>query len=490
MKSPLNYIFIILIFVLSTSSKPEDEFYKELYRPQFHFTPGKNLVKEPAAMVFSNGRYHLFYEYGDSTILSDKIEWGHAVSTDLIHWEHLPPAISMDKSGCSINSGSIVLDHNNSFGLQNGSTKTMIAFYSGKGCGVSCSYSKDDGNTWEKLFDMPILSFEGSEDIASPKVFWHEESGKWVMLLSRMPKENGMLKGITFYNSDNLKDWEETSHFPLLSVSPDLFKLNVDKRDNETKWILSGDGGSYYMGSFDGKSFTTESPLLKSDFGGSLVGSKTWVNLPKTNNRIIQMAALSGGEYPGMLFNGQMSFPCELTLKTFSDGVHLLRNPIKELELLHGKLNSWKNKNIIPGIKNNILKNIKGDCKHFICTFDSKTSDNFGLMVRHSKKAVGTEILYDVKRGVLYCLGTNVPLKTNDNKLVLEILVDRSSIEIFANNGDKVISKCFTPDEESIGYEIFTNGGELLIDQMDIYDMNSSWYESKNKMSLPFGKNK
>ena len=490
MKSPLNYIFIILILVLSTSSKPEDDFYKELYRPQYHFTPEKNLLKEPAALVYSNNKYHLFYEYSDSTGQMSKTVWGHAVSTDLVHWQHLPVAISKDQSGCSVNSGSIVLDHNNTLGLQEGIPKTMVAFYSGKGCGVFISYSTDDGNTWEKLNDLPILAFEDSENISSPKVFWHEESGKWVMILSRIPNENGLLKGISFYNSENLKDWKETSHFPLLSVSPDLFKLKVDKRDNETKWILAGDGGSYYLGSFDGKSFTTESSLLKYDFGGSLAGTKTWVNLPNTNNRIIQMAALSGGEFPGMPFSGQLSFPCELTLKTFSDGVHLLRNPIKEVELLHGKVASWTNKNIIPGIKNNILKNVKGDCLHFICTFDIKTSDNFGLMVRHSKKTVGTEILYDVKRGTLYCLGTNVPVKINDNKLVLEVLVDRSSIEIFANNGDKVISKSFTPDEESLGYEIFTNGGELLIDQMDIYDMKSSWFEPKNKMALPFGKNR
>lgn len=487
-----NLLVSFLFFIILTSSKPDKEYNNEAYRPQFHFSPDKNLMMEPGGLVYIEGEYHMFYQYSPSLNTPESLHWGHAVSADLVHWNHLPIAISpvqnSDGEECPVNSGCIIIDENNVLSLEKGNTKTMAAFYSSMGCGVNISYSNDNGNNWERFGDKPILQFNDAEEASGPKVFWHGESGKWVMLLSRIPDNNERLKGISFYNSENLIDWEYVSNFPVLSGSPDLIKFNVDNRQNETKWVLFGGDGSYFIGSFDGKTFKTETPKLKNDFGKSFNGAKTWVNLSGNDERVLQLAMLQGGEFPGMPFNGQMNFPCELSIKTFSNGVHLLRNPVKEIKLLHGKQSTWHNKNIIPGINDNILKSVKGDCLHLICTFDIKTSDNFGIMVRHSKKNVGTEILYIVKREVLSCLGSIVPVQINDNKLKLEILIDRSSIEIFANDGNKVISSSFTPIEESLGLEIFTNGGELLVDQLDIYEMNSSWREEKKKMSMPFAK--
>jgi sucrose-6-phosphate hydrolase SacC (GH32 family) len=184
---------------------------------------------------------------------------------------------------------------------------------------------------------------------------------------------------------------------------------------------------------------------------------------------------MRGGKFPDMPFNGQMTFPSELSITKFNFGYKLIRKPIKEIEKLHGKHTSWKSENIIPGIGENIMKKISGDCYHIIAEFDIKTSDNFGLMVRHGKKDAGTEVLYNVKRGTLSVLGSTVPLQPIDNKIKLELLIDRASIEIYANDGQAVISNCFTPNEKSDGFVLFTNGGELGVVNIDAYKIESVW---------------
>ncbi|MCD6354282.1 MAG: glycoside hydrolase family 32 protein, partial [Prolixibacteraceae bacterium] len=205
--------------------------------------------------------------------------------------------------------------------------------------------------------------------------------------------------------------------------------------------------------------------------------TQTWSNIPKKDGRTIQIAWMRGGKFPEMPFNGQMSFPCKLSLTKFNFGYQLVRNPVEEISELHGKHFKWENKNLIPGIEQNILKKVKGDCLHIVAEFDIKTSDNFGFMLRHSRKNPGTEVLYNVKRGILSVLGSTVPLMPVDNKITLEILVDRSSVEIFANDGQTVVSNCFTPDEGAENLVLFTNGGELGIDKLDVYKMESVWRE-------------
>jgi len=218
---------------------------------------------------------------------------------------------------------------------------------------------------------------------------------------------------------------------------------------------------------------------IKSDLGSNYYATQTWSNIPDEDGRTIQIAWMRGGDFPEMPFKGQMSFPCEISLTKFSFGYKLVRNPINEIEKLHGKHQSWENKILIPGIKENKTKSVNGDCFHIIAEFDIKTSDNFGFVFRNSKKVPGTEILYNVKRGVLTVLNSTVPIVAVDNKISFEILLDRASIEIFANDGQTVISNCFTPTEGAEDVVLFTNGGELGVDKLDVYEMESIWVEKK-----------
>ncbi|MBT3384855.1 MAG: glycoside hydrolase family 32 protein [Prolixibacteraceae bacterium] len=470
----------LLMILLFTSSKPEKDYYTELYRPQFHFTPEKNWHNDPNGLVFYKGEYHMFYQYNPKGNKWGFMHWGHTISTDLVHWEHYPIALYPDENSedtvhCTAFSGSAIVDENNLLGKNVGNEKTLVAFYTSQHCGQRIAYSTDKGRTWEKYEGNPIIAFDKNDDARDPKVIWHEPTQKWIMALYRKTGEEENSKGVSFYTSDDLVNWEWKSHTFGFYECPDLIQLQVTNRPDEFKWILFDGDGSYLIGDFDGEKFTSESAKLKSDNGKNYYAAQTWSNIPEDDGRTIQIAWMKGGEFPEMPFNGQMTFPSELSLTKFNFGYKLVRKPVIEIESLHGKHYDWDDKNIIPGINENILKKVKGDCFHIVGEFDLKTSDNFGLMIRNSKKNPGTEVLYNVKRGTLSVLGTTVPLMPVDNKIILEILVDRASIEIYANGGQTVISNCFTPKEGANELLLFSNGGELEVVKLDIFEIKSAW---------------
>lgn len=484
----MKYLSTTLIAVLAVfmlvSFNSDNEIYNELYRPQFHFTPEKNWHNDPNGLVYYDGEYHMFYQYNPKGNEWGYMHWGHAVSKDLIHWEHLPIAIypdnnSEDKVNCTAFSGSAIVDERNVLGKQKDDVKTLVAFYTSQNCGQRIAYSTDKGRSWKKFENNPIIPYDVNDDARDPKVIWHEESQKWVMVLYRKSKADERSKGISFYTSENLIDWKWKSHIPGFFECPDLVKLKVTNRPDEYKWILFDGDGSYLIGNFDGENFTSESAKMKSDFGSNYYATQTWSNIPKEDGRTIQIAWMRGGEYPGMPFNGQISFPCELSLTKFNYGYRLVRKPIKEIEKLHGKHQDWENKIVIPGINENKTKSVKGDCFHIIADLDLRTSDNFGFIIRQSKKIPGTEINYNVKRGTLSVLNSTVPVVPVDNKISLEMLIDRTSIEIFVNGGQTVISNCFLPKEGAEDYVITTTGGELGIDKLDVYEMKSIWIKEK-----------
>jgi len=473
-------LLAVILVITLVSLKSDKHYYNELYRPQFHFTPEKNWQSDPNGLVFYKGTYNLFYQYNPNGNEWGFMHWGHSISTDLVHWQHLPIAIypddfSTEKEKCTAFSGSAIVDEHNLLGKQIGDEKTLVAFYTSQLCGQRIAYSTDKGVKWKKFEGNPIIPFDEKDNARDPKVVWHEDTKKWVMVLYRKISEDDKSKGVSFYTSENLIDWEWKSHIHGFYECPDLIQLQVTNRPNEKKWILFDGDGSYLLGDFDGETFTPESAKMKGDYGKNYYATQTWSNIPEDDGRTIQIAWMRGGKFPKMPFNGQMTFPSELSLTKFNSGYKLIRKPVAEIETLHGKHYKWENKLLIPGLNENKVKKVKGDCLHIIGEFDIKSSDNFGFMLRHDKKKPGVEILYNVKRGTLTVLGSTVPLMPIDNKIKLEILLDRTSIEIYANDGQAVVSNCFTPEEGADDVVLYTNGGELGVIKLDVYKMKSAW---------------
>jgi sucrose-6-phosphate hydrolase SacC (GH32 family) len=483
MKFPIFILSIFISSIIAIAEKPV-KIYDEVLRPQFHFTPEINWMNDPNGLVYYKGEYHLFYQYNPFGNEWGYMHWGHAVSKDLVHWEHLPIALfpdkdSKDKEVGTTFSGSGLVDENNVTGLQKGEEKTILLFYTSQKCGQRMAYSNDKGRTWIKYEKNPIIPFDETDDARDPKVIWHEASKQFVMVIYRKPNNNEKLKGISFYTSKNLIDWELKSHLPGFFECPDLVELPVNHRMDDKKWVLFDGDGSYLVGSFDGEKFTAESTKMRSDYGSNYYATQTWSNIPQEDGRTIQIAWMKGGQYPKMPFNGQMTFPSEISLKRYPEGIRLVRQPIKEISLLHEKGEIYENRNLIPGINKNPTRGVKNDCMHIIGNFIIKTADNFGFVVRLDKKNNGTEIMYNVKTKILSCLGSSAMVEPVDGKIKLEILLDRSSLEIYANDGKVVLSSCFVPGENSNGLYLFNIGGELFVEKLEVYPMRSIWQPEK-----------
>lgn len=484
MKSFHNLFILFSLVFFSVSAKAQKHGFDEPYRPQFHFTPVANWMNDPNGLVYFDGEYHLFYQHNPNGNEWGYMHWGHAVGNDLVHWQHLPIAIypdndSKDKESATAFSGSAIVDKDNLLQLQEGETPTLLAFYTSKDNGQRIAYSTDKGRTWEKYEGNPVIPFDEKDEARDPKVFWHDESQKYILLLWRKPDGQDNAQGYSFYSSDNLTDWNFESHLAGFFECPDMVRLPVNRRADDTRWVIFDGDGSYIIGNFDGKKFTPETPKISGDYGKNFYATQTFNNIPAEDGRTIQLAWMRGGEYPNMPFNGQMTFPCELSLKTYLEGNRLIRKPVKEIELLHEKGDTWENKNLIPGLDKNLTKKVKGDCLHIIGTFDLKTANSFGFVVRNSRKQTGVEIRYDATKKVLSCLGKGVSLEPEDGKIKLEVLLDRTSIELFGNDGKVVLSSCFTAEPDAQDLVLYNTGGELLVEKLEVYPLKSIYENEK-----------
>lgn len=258
--------------VLTAAPAAADTLYHEKYRPQFHFTPAENWMNDPNGLIFYKGRYHLFFQYNPSGDTWGNMSWGHAVSTDLVHWKQLPVAIPQDDDEM-VFSGSVVLDTGNTTGFGTTQNPPLVAVYTSlvKSTGVqrqSLAYSTDDGTTWTKYSGNPVLD-RNSVDFRDPKVFWYAPTQSWLMAVALSDQHR-----IAFYDSPDLKHWTHLSDFGPAGATggvwecPDLFPLPVDGDPQKTKWVLAvnlnpgavagGSGAQYFVGDFDGTKFTAD----------------------------------------------------------------------------------------------------------------------------------------------------------------------------------------------------------------------------------------
>ncbi|MFN0068933.1 MAG: glycoside hydrolase family 32 protein [Limisphaerales bacterium] len=262
-----------LTLALAALNVPAAELFREPWRPQFHFTPERNWMNDPNGMLFHDGEYHLFYQYNPFGNRWGHMSWGHAVSTNLTHWQHLPVAL-LEENGVMIFSGSAVVDWTNTSGFGRDGRPPLVAIYTGHHTrrplqNQHIAWSNDRGRTWTKFAGNPVLDI-GEADFRDPKVFWHEPTRRWVMVVA-WPVH----RKVRFYASPNLKDWTHLSDFgPAGSTAgiwecPDLFPLPVEGKSGSPKWALivnvgsgapaGGSGCQYFVGEFDGKQFILDS---------------------------------------------------------------------------------------------------------------------------------------------------------------------------------------------------------------------------------------
>lgn len=442
--------------------------YKEAYRPQFHFTPKTNWTNDPNGLIHYKGEFHLFFQHNPFGIDWGNMTWGHAVSPDLVHWKQLPHALHPDELG-TIFSGSGVVDWNNTGGFQTGDEAVLVNFYTSAGSHApepvpftqSIAYSNDRGRSWTKYEGNPVIGhIVGSN--RDPKVIWHEPTQKWVMALY-LDKNDYALFGST-----NLKEWTRLSDLQIPDTEcPDIFELPVDGDAENTRWVFWGAAGKYYVGDFDGTTFTPEGDAHRADYGANFYAAQTWSDIPASDGRRIQIAWMSGSKPPEMPFNQQMSFPCELTLRTTSEGIRLHREPVAEIETLHAYTHAWSNIALKPG--EDLLAGLTGELFDIRAEVALNDASAVGFKIR------GEDVRYDVARKQLTFLERSGPLVPQDGKIRLHILVDRISIEAFGNNGELSMTSYFLPELDNADIGIYAEGGTATLVSLKVHELKSAW---------------
>ena len=475
----------------------------DMYRPEYHFTPPSNWMNDPNGMVFFEGEYHLFYQYNPKATVWGPMHWGHAVSKDLINWQHLPIALHPDEQGM-IFSGSAVVDWNNSAGF---GEKALVAIFTYNKEHLetqNLAFSTDKGRTWMKYAGNPVIAHPGYlNDFRDPKVFWHEDH--WVMCLAAGDT-------ILFYTSTDLKQWEPGGSFGGgygstngVWETPDLFKIPLDD-GSDSRWVLTvgvgnggpagGSGTQYFIGDFDGQRFVSENPrevILWADHGADYYAPQSWNDEP--NSRRMMIGWMSNWQYakviPTSTWRGVFSLPRELSLTQTTNGIRLVHKPVRELEKLRNIHYHWRPTAIQPGL--NLLDGLQGKALEIAAEFQvAKDVNCFGFCIRVGMDE-RTIISYRVKEKTLQLDRTlsgkvefadafaavhSVELQPVDNMISLHIFVDSSSIEVFANHGLAVLTDCIFPSDHSQGLELFTEGGQVILNSLDIYQLDPAKFHN------------
>ncbi len=432
--------------------------YDEPYRPQIHYTPAKNWINDPNGLVFANGTYHLFYQYNPQGNNWGNMSWGHATSTDLLHWKEQGVALTRDELG-EIFSGSAVVDKDNTAGFGAGA---IVAIYTSadKYQQQSIAYSTD-GIHFTKYANNPVVSSTRS-DFRDPKVFWYEAEKKWVMELA-----TGNDHVIELWSSTDLKNWKHMSDF---SVSrqvcnrgqwecPDLFPLEYDGKQ---KWVqivstnpggpVAGSGTMYFIGSFDGTTFTPDDGYdypMWLDYGADNYAGVTWSN---TGDRRTYIGWMNNWNYcgnvPASPWRSAMTLPRDLKLASCRGKLVVASTVVPEVDALCGEWTdnngevddtngAWQAKATVPTTSDWTMTFSNGAGQYCRLRYDAQE----GLV--YASRSVETG---ETGFSTIFAIPSmKMPVNTDKESIELDVFIDRSSVEIFADNGSSAMTNIVFP---------------------------------------------
>ncbi len=473
------------------------------FRPNFHFIPESGWMNDPNGMFYHNGYFHLYFQHYPDDNVWGPMHWGHAISTDMITWKEQPIALYPDEKGY-IFSGSAVVDHNNTSGFsEEGKTPiiAMFTYHDPKGekngeidyQSQAIAYSLDEGKTFTKYEGNPVIENPEIRDFRDPKITRDEVHDQWVMVLSADDKT-------MFYTSQNLKDWELASEFGRgigahggVWECPDFIQMNVEGTD-EKKWVLiqslnpggfnGGSGTQYFVGDFDGKTFTLDESMKGVgedhsywlDFGKDNYAGVTWSNIPEEDGRHLFMGWMSNWQYanevPTETWRSAMTIARELKLTKTEDTYRVISSPVAELQKYKGEAFT-KNSITVEGetqiaasqeinLSNSVIsfeiENLKEQEYHFSLSSEGDDVLKFGY--DHNKK----EFYIDRSKSGLTDFNENfgdkisiAPRLSEASTLKVKAILDNMSIELFFDNGETVMTEIIFPKQ---AFKNFSADGE------------------------------
>jgi fructan beta-fructosidase len=456
--------------------------YHEQHRPQLHFTPESHWMNDPNGMVYHNGEYHLFYQHYPEGNKWGPMHWGHAVSKDLVHWDHLPIALYPDSLGY-IFSGSAVVDHQNSSGFGSAGNPPLVAIYTyhsaeKEKAGAQdyqyqgIAFSIDNGRSWKKYENNPVLPNQGIRDFRDPKVFWHQPTQKWIMILAA--KDHAELWG-----SPDLKRWSKLSDFGQsygahggVWECPDLFPIKPEAGGKE-KWIMivsinpgGPNGGSatqYFIGDFDGRTFQPDDAketIKWIDYGPDNYAGITWSNAP--DSRKIFLGWMSNWAYgekvPTTVWRSAMTLPRDLSLRQVNKGWYVTSSFSPEVNSLAGE-------QIVPGdlefkdtvalpvgeVRDVSLSMISGkfEAKDFSIVLSNAVGQTLSVGFDQKKNAFYVDRGKSGKNDFSEAFNSYLTAKRiiNSDQIKVEMVIDVSSIEILFDDGLSAMTVLYFPNE-------------------------------------------
>jgi len=510
--SGLKKSFFLVSFLVAFAIGTAQTAYQERYRPQVHFSPREHWTNDPNGLVYFHGEYHLFFQYNPFGDQWGHMSWGHAVSRDLLHWRELPVAIP-EMGNEMVFTGSVVVDSRNTSGFCAQGKECLVAIYTGHRTGPrevrqtqNLAYSLDDGRTWTRHAQNPVLDLQMA-DFRDPSVSWDDKEEHWLMAVS-LPKEHK----VRFYASPDLKRWTQLSDFgPAGDVDGDWECPDLLRVPNETgsgaAWVLKiglnpgapqgGSGEQYFLGEFDGKRFVPfpRSASIRPPSADSPMPASSWTNYGKDDYCAISFNGLPSGEKPVLIgwmsnweyaaklptspWRGQMSIPRRLSLVKDQAGPALRQEPITTP--LRTEYKS------IQQIKNNEVSDALEAPFELELNFGNSTEQVFGIRLYTDEKH-WTEIGFDRTKREFYMdrrqsglvITPKFPMKTvaslvESRPYDLKVIVDRSSMEAYAQNGTIAVTNLIFPASNNNRVKLFSASGKPVAITGDLWKLHTIW---------------
>ncbi|MEI7910562.1 MAG: glycoside hydrolase family 32 protein [Verrucomicrobiota bacterium] len=453
---------------ISATYPGEQQIYHEALRPQYHFTSRRGWLNDPNGLVWKDGVWQLFYQHNPYNHGWDNMHWGHATSSDLLHWQELPPALFPDAEGAMF-SGSGTVAAKKQIGIPLKGDSALVVFYTAEGslsfipghqAEQGLAYSEDQGKTFRKYPSNPVIPHfrAGNRD---PNVFWYAPTQHWVLNLYYDGNDYGI------YTSTDMVKWEKTCDYriPGDGECPDMFELPVDGNAKDTRWIVWGANGKYMLGSFDGRKFTAESGPHRHYFGSAYAG-QTYDNAPAGRRVHIGWMRAGDAEMQGAPFNCQMTVPMDFTLRNSGGAIRLWAEPSEETAKLRETTQEWKNLDIAPGAADPLADFSGGQFEIEAVIDAASPAAEMGLDIFGGHPAVW-------KKQNQAFSGTDGPQAAVDGKLRIHIFVDTVSMEVFVNG---TYTGCYlrqTPGTKPV--RVIANGGAVHFDSLKIHSLRSVW---------------
>lgn len=482
-----------------------DTVNREKYRPAYHHTPLYGWMNDPNGMFYKDGIWHLYYQYNPYGSKWQNLSWGHSTSTDLVHWNHHPVAIQPDGLGM-VFSGSCAIDRSSTAGY---GKNAVVGMYTSADASQTQSlvWSDDNGETFRTYAANPVLTLES--EARDPNMFWDDDARQWVLVLAHA-LEHEML----IFTSPDMKKWTLQSSFGKgigaqegVWECPDLFRLPVEG-SGEEKWVMlcnlnpggpfGGSATQYFIGEFDGKTFKADVdadgniPTKWMDFGKDHYATVSWSDAPGGRRTVIgwmsnwQYAA----EVPTMQFRSANTLPREVRLfKVADEQIYLSSEPSPELTALRGSL-SLKVRKASVGRKSRtyVLPSANDGVCEIVFDVDARKSGAVEIELSNSDggkvvmmyDAVAHTLSFDrTKSGVVdfsqdFPAVTVAPTFETDNRISLRIFIDRSSIEVFGNNGNFVMTNLVFPTIPYTRLSVSARGGNAKIENLQIYSIKEN----------------